>query len=277
MADLYDSYTSPGDPGGGRDATKFYAFDAKQHADAINANTHAQTLYGARSALPTAATGNTGALYICTDCDAEYQSNGSAWTKIRCGGKGGTLADPPSSGWSDINLVGADAFTSDRDALLLTAASVSGTSWRMRVRTLTPSSSYTAPFYLEPSFQISASAWNSGIILRNSTSGKFIVFFGGYNSGAGGYYMGAEKYDSATAFNSSYKNTGTQVLPSWLRIRDDGTTRYCETSINNTDWNTFHPVGRTDFITPDQIGFGAYNNGTTLPGYVRLRSLTGIS
>lgn len=42
VADLYDSYTSAGDPGGGRDATKFYAFDGKQHADAINALLHGQ-------------------------------------------------------------------------------------------------------------------------------------------------------------------------------------------------------------------------------------------
>lgn len=44
MADLYNSYSSSADPGGGRDATKFYAFDAKTHADAINALTHTGTV-----------------------------------------------------------------------------------------------------------------------------------------------------------------------------------------------------------------------------------------
>lgn len=46
MADLYDGYTSPGDPGVGRDATKFYSFDAKAHADAINLNTHGRPQLG---------------------------------------------------------------------------------------------------------------------------------------------------------------------------------------------------------------------------------------
>lgn len=41
MTALYDSYSSAGDPGGGRDDSKFYAFDAKSHADAINTNTAA--------------------------------------------------------------------------------------------------------------------------------------------------------------------------------------------------------------------------------------------
>lgn len=41
MADLYNGFNDGvGDPGVGRDPNKFYAFDAKAHADAINQNTH---------------------------------------------------------------------------------------------------------------------------------------------------------------------------------------------------------------------------------------------
>lgn len=40
MADLYDGFDDgEGDPGEGRDSGKFYAFDAKSHADAINTHT----------------------------------------------------------------------------------------------------------------------------------------------------------------------------------------------------------------------------------------------
>jgi hypothetical protein len=53
---LYDGYASAGDPGGGRDTTKFYAYDAKQHADQINANTAAISTAALSPAEATVAT-----------------------------------------------------------------------------------------------------------------------------------------------------------------------------------------------------------------------------
>src|SRR5262249_24765871 len=147
MTDLYDGYSSTGDPGGGRDDTKFYAFDAKSHADAINALQHAQVLHGTRSSLPSASSANNGGIYFCDDCDAFYESKGTTWTKVKVGGFAGPpMADPPAFG-STLN---SGSVSTDLDGRLLSIAS-SGAShaWRGEYQTLSPSSNYTVTAYIE--------------------------------------------------------------------------------------------------------------------------------
>jgi hypothetical protein len=41
----------------------------------------------------------------------------------------------------------------------------------------------------------------------------------------------------------------------WLRIADDGTNRICSSSFDGQHWATFHSVGRTDYLTADEVGF----------------------
>lgn len=47
MTDLFDGFTDAGDPGVGRDPAKFYAFDGKMHADAINSLLHVDSVASA--------------------------------------------------------------------------------------------------------------------------------------------------------------------------------------------------------------------------------------
>ncbi|WP_264076173.1 hypothetical protein [Mycobacterium gordonae] len=67
------------------------------------------------------------------------------------------------------------------------------------------------------------------------------------------------------------------VMPNWLQIRDDGTNRYFDLSVNGVDWVTAFSEGRTAFITPDQFCFGATNESTGADVVMRLRSLAGIA
>jgi len=62
-------------------------------------------------------------VYYCTDCDALYQDNGTSWVKIRLGGVGGPpMADPPTTGWTSVNM-GTATWVSDKDGMVLTAPS----------------------------------------------------------------------------------------------------------------------------------------------------------
>jgi hypothetical protein len=146
----------------------------------------------------------------------------------------------------------------------------------MQVRTLTPAINYTATFYFEHSFPAQINYTRAGIMLRNSISGLFTDFSRGYDSSIG-YFLNLSRFSTPTAWSSTAKLTVLPQPPNWLRVRDNGTNRIYEFSYNGVDWVFFFSVVRTDFITPDQIGWGAANDLTGQTGYLRLRSLAGVS
>lgn len=234
------------------------------------------------SGRPTASVDAKGRQYASSDCGRIDRDNGGAWENIYLGPLAWATA-PPSSGWSAVNQ-GSTTFAADRDAMLLTAPSVaSGESYHLWVRSLSPSSNYIATFYIEPLMQ-SADVAYVGLALRNSSSGAFIAFECGINTGylAGSSVIRVSKWNNVTTVNSVYVGRGLSAyavggLPCWFRIRDDGSNRYFEMSVNGVDWMTFYSGGRTDFITPNQIGLSVYNGNTGQPVYLRLRSLSGVS
>jgi hypothetical protein len=116
-----------------------------------------------------------------------------------------------------------------------------------------------------------------GLLFRQSSDGKLAVFSVQYNnsglSGHGGN-VGSIKYTSATAFSAIY---GSQELYCggnlvWLRIEDNGTNRICSISADGQVFTTFHSVGRTDFLTADEVGFALDLENTTFSNSVGLVS-----
>ena len=100
-----------------------------------------------------------------------------------------------------------------------------------------------------------------GLLWRESSSGKIhnsgIIYD---NNGAGvsqpNYYD--RKYTTATAISASY---GAYILADgfkWFRIKDDNTNRIAQISIDGQNWIQAFSVGRTDFITANQVGFWIY-------------------
>lgn len=222
-----------------------------------------------------------GRQYASSDCGRIDRDNGGAWENIYLGPKA-FATEPPSSGWSWVNQGGASV-AADADAILITAPS-STRNWRMRVRSLSPTSNYTATAYLEVaalSFATGSAQWYGAIGLRNSSLGSFITFGPGYYTTNHVRFI-VYRWTNATTFSAStydvpiYDVTGA-VVPNWIRIRDDGTNRYFEYSLNGVDWILVASEGRTAFITPDQFILGASNEGTGQDMKVRLRSLAGIS
>jgi hypothetical protein len=222
-------------------------------------------------------------MYASSDCGRTDRDNGGAWENIYLGPKG--IRHRAAL----VGLVMGQPRRSKRsrptsDALLLTAPS-STRNWRLRTRTLTPSSNYTATAYIEAAGSVptSTNRWYTGIGLRNSSSGSFIIFGPGlYSSGFTGSTLSINRWTSATVFSAaSFEQAMWTIhggaVPNWFRIRDDGTNRYFEYSVNGVDWTTLVSEGRTTFITPDQFCFGADNEGSGADCKIRLRSLAGIS
>jgi hypothetical protein len=112
---------------------------------------------------------------------------------------------------------------------------------------------------------------SAGIALRESSTGKLIL--GGiHNSAAYGLY----KWDDATSYNAAYTITSGNFNPPsvlarsqiiWLRLSDDGTNRKYYVSYNGMNWEEIFSVGRTDFCTPNQVGFYIDDNNSTYNAY----------
>lgn len=183
---------------------------------------------------------------------------------------------PPSTGWTALN---SGSVTDNTDSRSNTMASAAGDNWRGEVRTLTPASSYTATLYFDWSLP-DVNFAEAGLILRNSTSGSFLTYGPVFNNG---FTLSTIKLTNPTTVSATYKAQGVgslaHGLPHWLRIRDDATTRFYEYSYNNIDWILHFSVGRTDFITPDQIGWGisANNSGGAYTAITRLLHFSGVA
>ena len=137
-----------------------------------------------------------------------------------------------------------------------------------RVRIMSaPSTPYTIDFLMLP-FITGYS--KSGFTWRESSSGKLIHWQvegqAGYSSRYGNY-TSMWKMTDASTYNSAYAGALVWYMhhPSyvWFRAADDGVNREVSVSVDGINWVLIHQVGRTDFLTADQVGFVTYTNNVT--------------
>jgi len=216
-------------------------------------------LAGAFSALPSA--GFAGREYRCTDVGLVLRDNGTSWDRVWIGPHHPTITAPPASSWTTVNLGGA-TFSNDLDGRLLVTPDTAGASLRIEYQTLSPTSNYTFTTYLEATAAgLDTDFWWGMCLLNNSNA---LITWGGYTaSGGTNHQISIDKHDSATVVNSNYAFLNLVKLgamPNWFRIRDNGTNRYFDYSLNGIDWIELFSVGRTDFITPTRIGWYTGNN-----------------
>lgn len=189
---------------------------------------------------------------------ADDATNDKVDLTITGGGLGGGFTQPSNTGFSWVNQGTASIATSG-SGLYLTAPAQTSNNMRVRVMTA-PTAPYTATAYLVPAM-LAKAAIAVGLCLRNSTSGKFVRFYFYNNTNQ------VDKSDSPTVFNSTYQalNIDASAKFNWMRIKDDNTNRIFYLSVDGNNWIQIYSVGRTDFITPDQIGYFVDANNSTTP------------
>jgi hypothetical protein len=209
---------------------------------------------GTTASLPAA--GTAGRLYLPTDGPYIYQDNGSSWGAF---GPVYALTPPVSGNFSWVNQGDATLDTSN-GAMTIVCPSSNGSAESHRLRVLSiPSAPYTATFGLMMNFpNPSSQLVLCGPTLRLSGSGQFITF--SFRTDSGDLNFTLDKYTNATTYSGSSYVASAQKLNflngsiTWLRIQDDNVNRIFSISKDGYHFQQVFSVGRTDFITPDQIG-----------------------
>jgi hypothetical protein len=207
-------------------------------------------------------------LYVVDDPGGTPTSKKATLTQIYNAMMGWT---PPVSGdFAWVNQ-GTATLTTTRGWMALSQPPAGGLNLRMLVKSApaTPYTITTASFLNpgEPG-QGGVSEPSLGLCFRQSGTGE-VVLHGLYCNST--INVTADKWDSPTSFGAAYTlapNIKTPFLYTqgvwWSRIADDGTDRIWSLSADGLNWTVVHQIGRTDFLTADQVGIairGCANTG----------------
>jgi hypothetical protein len=150
-----------------------------------------------------------------------------------------------------VNQGGASVTTTNGGIYLLGPATGS-VNLRCQVKTA-PSTPYTITALVIPSL-IAVDFMGCGILFRESGSGKMASIAFVHN---GGWSVDVNKWTDATTFSAQYATAPLKSLPSYMffRLADDGANRISSISTDGINFRVIHTVGRTDFLTANQVGF----------------------
>lgn len=165
-----------------------------------------------------------------------------------------------SSSWIPINT-GSATITDEFGTIFMSKPSAAGPNACL----LFQSSSkvpYTATALFAFTPTIGAVAGLGGIYLRESSSGKLIGFGFHWNTGPT-WRTYLHKLNSPTSANSDYlaNNNALFATYTWLQIEDNGTNRIHRMSYDGRYFFQINSVSRTDFMTPDMVGWGIDTQG----------------
>lgn len=212
-----------------------------------------------------------GDLFIPNDGAVVERYTGSVWSPW---GPIYPLVAPDPAAFSWVNQ-GTATLDTTHDGIILAEPTPGGRNGRLRVKSIP-----TAPYTLTVAFTVlvglsPGDAVEAGLVLRDSASGNLVYFTEIYLSGAHwlGYYRQSDPstFVSGTNLGSVAPAVGMSLL--WLRIEDDGSSyRTCSYSLNGQTWFQATQQSRTDYITPDQIGFFVDANSCGQPVALHLLS-----
>lgn len=203
-----------------------------------------------------------GDLFFPTNGFYVKRYSGSAWQPW---GPLFPLTKPVLADFAWINQ--GTATVTDYGALSLYAPAVSGDQIRI-LKKPAPSTPYTIIVCFLPTL-LDTNYMHLGLVWRQSSDGKLVTF---QYSQSG--FMNVNKFNNPTSYNNAYYVSPAIPLrgPVWFRAQDTGTVRICSVSGDGVNWMQLHSVGRTDFLTADEIGFYANSNNSTYPAAINLLS-----
>ncbi|MDQ6892197.1 MAG: hypothetical protein M3167_06275 [Acidobacteriota bacterium] len=217
------------------------------------------TTTGAYGSAPTpgGTNGASGDLYFPNDSViSPMRSTGSAWEGWAQGVK---LTDPAltSFGWRNQ---GTSTISTTNGGVYLVPQTVAARAARMRTIAVP-----TAPYTITAAFIIAGSSsvadWNGGLVLYETSTTKCVTFCL-YNFNSTSVKLNAQKLPTPGTWTANYALTNDDVTSRpkgnvfWLRINDDNTNRHFLFSFDGIHFQEVSgTIGRTDYITPDEIGF----------------------
>jgi hypothetical protein len=210
----------------------------------------------------------TGDLYLPSDSFYAERWSGSAW---RPWGPIFPMTKPVDGDFAWANQGGASVTTSNGGIFLNGPA---GSSLDLRIRYKTaPATPWTLTVAFETTCNLNDYNYQSaGILFRQSSDGKLVTY--GLQNQSTLCSMFVIKWSSPTSINTNYD--GQQALrnglPKFWRIADNGTNRICSYSADGQNFIPFHTIGRTDFLTADQIGFFVEERSNVVPATMTLLS-----
>lgn len=217
---------------------------------------------GTYAALPAA--GTAGNVYLPTDGVSELYDTGAAWAPW---GPIWPLTPLDDSVFSWVNQ-GTSSTTSAKGYVYLLGQLPNGTI-QLRGRTKSaPSTPYTITMGLIPLLN-SQSSFDLGLFFRASGAGTLATIGVNSNqgsaSGESSISIVSRYWNSATSISATNAQSFIQLGSSmvWLRITDNGTNRISSYSVDGYNFITLFTVGRTSFLTADQIGFFVFGNATS--------------
>ncbi|OQB32254.1 MAG: hypothetical protein BWY07_02013 [Candidatus Hydrogenedentes bacterium ADurb.Bin170] len=216
------------------------------------------------STAPAVSAAGAGAIYFDNVSNTfKASQNGAAYTDL-IGGVGGSfypLTPVVDADFAWVNQGGATVTTNSKGAVVIYAPPNSGDQLRCRVKAYP-----AAPFSIVMGFMpilVQANFFNCGLIIRDSAGGACASFGLGASNGA--FSVGGIKWNSVSSYNSNYYSIGLSPHfgMQFLKYTDDNTNRVISYSADGEVFVDIFSVGRTDFLTPNQIGFMCDTNNTT--------------
>lgn len=208
-----------------------------------------------------------GDIYLPTNGFVLERYSGSAWVPW---GPLFKFTDPALAAPTTWVNQGSSTITTTNGGIVLAGAAAGNTNnLVLRVKTA-PSTPYTVTAAFIADFPFKAYL-GCGLAFRDSASGKIQTCALNYNTGlAPPFQIITEKWTSATASSAGYSGGNVGAPPAsvyFLRITDNGTNRICAFSTNGVTFHQLHTIGRTDFLTADQVGFFVSTQNLATPNH----------
>lgn len=183
------------------------------------------------------------------------------------GGGGGsspypTMVSPDNTQFSWVNQGSATVTVNANGGITLFKPKGAALSYNLRVMTA-PAGTYTLTCGFHSSIGLGIDFQSCGLILRESSSGKFIVHTLDNEATFNGQLV--QWYNSATSFNASrksQKHAGGDA-PLYFRIQNDGTNHIFSWSLDGYNFIQLYSEAKGAFIVPNQIGFFADDRTNT--------------
>jgi hypothetical protein len=207
----------------------------------------------------------TGDLYFPTGSFYVERYSGSAW--VPWGPIYAFTKPPVLSNWTWVNQNSATATDESGGGIFLKVAN-SATEINYLLKKAAPSTPYTITAALLPLMGPAGGSGSGecGLLFRQSSNGNLVCFRLNQEGGTPPVLkLSVTKSSSTGAGVAHYVDADASMIPRqplWLRIADDGTNRICSVSADGVNWLQWHSVGRTDYITADEVGFFVGGNNS---------------